>query len=134
MVRPDDATIVLDAGTVIRLARGDARLRAALRKAHHLGTDVAVPMIVISETVRGNGPHDAAVNLVLARFGPHRPLDEDTARLAGALLGASKSNHTADALVAAEALRRSPSTLITSDPTDMRLLLTGHPGVSIEAI
>ncbi len=91
-------------------------------------------MIVISETVRGSGPRDAAVNLVLARFGPHRALDEATARLAGELLGVSRSNHTADALVAAEALRRSPSTLITGDPTAMRLLLTGHPGVSIEAI
>ncbi len=91
-------------------------------------------MIVISETVRGNGPRDAAVNLVLARFGPQRPLDENTARLAGALLGAAKSNHTLDALVAAEALRVSPSTLITSDPDDMRVLLAGHPGVNIEAI
>lgn len=91
-------------------------------------------MIVISETVRGNGPRDAAVNLVLARFGPHRPLDEETARLAGSLLGAARSNRTADALVAAEALRRTPSTLITSDPTDMRSLLTGHPGVNIESI
>ena len=134
MVRPDDATIVLDSGAVIGLARGDARLRAALNKAHHLGTEVAVPMIVISETVRGNGPRDAAVNLVLARFGPHRPLDEETARLAGSLLGAARSNHTADALVAAEALRRTPSTLITSDPTDMRSLLTGHPGVNVESI
>lgn len=134
MVRPDDATIVLDSGAVIGLARGHARLRAALGKAHLLGTEVAVPMIVISETVRGNGPRDAAVNLVLARFGPQRPLDENTARLAGALLGAAKSNHTLDALVAAEALRVSPSTLITSDPDDMRVLLAGHPGVNIEAI
>ncbi len=134
MVRPDDATIVLDSGAVIGLACGNSRLRAAVARAHQLGTEVAIPTIVISETVRGNGPRDAAVNLVLATFGPHRPLDEHTARLAGALLGASKSTHTADALVAAEAVRRSPSTLITSDPTDMRVLLSGQLGVSIEAI
>ena len=134
MVRPDDATIVLDSGAVIGLARGDTRLRAALGKAHLRGTEVAIPMIVISETTRGNGPRDAAVNLVLARFGPQRPLDEPTARLAGTLLGAARSSHTIDALVAAEALRATPSTLITSDPDDMRLLLASHPGVSIEAI
>lgn len=93
-----------------------------------------MPMVVLAETVRGSGPRDAAVNLTLNQFAPHRPLDEPTARVAGALLAAAGSNSTVDALVAAEALRRAPATLITSDPDDLRTLLAGHRGVVVEPI
>ena len=134
MVRRGDETIVLDSGAVIGLARGDFRLRAFVSKARRGGADVVVPMVVLAETVRGAGPRDAAVNLTLGQFAPHPLLDEPIARLAGALLGAARSNSTIDALVAAEAVNRTPSLLVTSDVDDMALLLNSHPGVSLERI
>ncbi len=134
MVRRSDAAIVLDAGAVIGLARGNTALRAMVTKAHLAGNEIIVPMVVLAETVRGNGPRDAAVNLTLAQLTPHPPLDEPTARLAGSLLGAAGSSATIDALVAAEALRRAPSLLFTGDPDDLRALLDGQQGVSIERV
>lgn len=91
-------------------------------------------MVVLAETVRGAGPRDAPVNMTLAQFEPHPLLDEPTARLAGELLSAARSNSTIDALVAAEAINRSPSLLVTGDVDDMGTLLDGHPGVSVERI
>ena len=134
MVRHSDAAIVLDAGAVIGLARGNAALRALVVTAHRAGNEIIVPMVVLAQTVRGEGPRDAAVNLTLAQFAPHPPLDEPTACLAGSLLGAARSNSTIDALVAAEALRRAPSLVLTGDPDDLGALLAGQRGVSIERI
>ena len=95
---------------------------------------VRVPTVVVAETVRGNGPRDAPVNLVLAQSEPRYPLTEDIARTAGQLLGAARSAATVDALIVAEALDCTPSMIWTSDPTDLRQLLGDHRGVSIEAI
>ena len=91
-------------------------------------------MVVLAETVRGDGPRDAAINLTVAQFAPHRSLDESTARLAGALLGAANSNATIDAIVAAEAILRQPAALLTGDPVDLARLLDGHAGVELERI
>ena len=134
MVRPGDTTIVLDAGAVLGLARGNPALRAFVSKADARGDRVVVPMVVLAETVRGTGPRDAPVNMTLAHFEPRPPLVEQTARLAGALLGAARSNATIDALVVAEAISLQPSLLVTGDIDDLALLLDSHPGVSLERI
>jgi predicted nucleic acid-binding protein len=96
--------------------------------------DIRVPVVVVAETVRGNGPRDAPVNLVLAQTEPRYPLTEQIARQAGNLLGAARSSATIDALIVAEALDCAPSMIWTSDPTDLRLLLDDHPGVTVEPI
>ncbi len=90
--------------------------------------------MVVAETVRGNGPRDAPVNLVLAQTAPQHPLTEGTARTAGQLLGAARSSSTVDALVVAEALDCAPAIIWTSDPDDLRALLGTHRGVTIEPI
>ena len=91
-------------------------------------------MVVVSETVRGNGPRDAPVNLVLAQTAPQHPLDEMIARAAGRLLGNARSAATIDALVVAEAIDCGPAVIFTSDSGDLRQLLDDHPGVTIEQI
>ncbi|HEY7627840.1 MAG TPA: hypothetical protein VH761_12260 [Ilumatobacteraceae bacterium] len=90
-------------------------------------------MVVVAGTVRGNGPRDAPVNLVLAQTAPQRPLTERIARLAGELLGAA-SSATIDALVVAEAIECAPSLILTSDPGDLAALLGNRPGVLVEAV
>jgi hypothetical protein len=91
-------------------------------------------MVVVAETVRGNGPRDAPVNLVLAQTAPQQPLIEPIARTAGELLGAARSSATIDALVVAEALDCAPALILTSDPADLRNLLGDHRGVVVEPI
>lgn len=127
-------TVVADSGAVIGLGRNDHALRARFRAAQQIGMDIRVPVVVVAETVRGNGPRDAPVNLVLAQTEPRYPLTEDIARKAGQLLGAARSAATIDALIVAEALDCTPSMIWTSDPNDLRQLLGDHRGVSIEAI
>ncbi len=96
--------------------------------------NLRVPMVVVAETVRGNGPRDAPVNLVLAQTSPQHPLTEEIARSAGQLLGAARSSSTVDALVVAEAIDCAPAIILTSDPTDLRQLLGDHHGVTVEPI
>jgi hypothetical protein len=91
-------------------------------------------MVIVAETVRGSGPRDALVNLVLAQTAPQHPLTDAIARAAGRLLGTARSSSTIDALVVAEALDCAPSMILTSDPTDLRQLLADRRGVTIESI
>ncbi len=91
-------------------------------------------MVVVAETVRGNGPRDATVNLVLAQTAPQHPLTERLARAAGQLLGVSQSSSTIDALIVAEAIDCVPAVILTSDPNDIRQLLGSQGGVTIEAV
>lgn len=129
-----ERTIVLDAGAVIGLARNNKAARARFRYAQRIGMNIQVPMVVVAETVRGNGPRDAPVNLVLAQTSPQHPLTEAIARSAGQLLGTARSSSTVDALVVAEALDCAPAMIWTSDPTDLRQLLGDRHGVTIEQI
>jgi hypothetical protein len=91
-------------------------------------------MVVVAETVRGTGPRDAPVNLVLAQTAPQHPLTDAIARTAGQLLAAARSSSTIDALVVAEALDCAPSVILTSDPADLQQLLAHHRRVIIESI
>ena len=116
---------------MIGLARFDRSLRSRIDRIRRTDADIVVPMVVIAETVRGNGPRDARMNLVLAGLSPSRPLDEPTARLAGHLLATTGGANTVDALVAAEAIRRAPSVVLTADPADLRQLLADHPDVIV---
>ena len=130
----DEHTIVLDAGAVIGLSRNDHRLRRIFKAAQKAGVEVRVPIVVVAETVRGNGPRDATVNLVLAQTAPQHPLTERLARVAGVLLGDSGSSSTIDALVVADALDCTPAIIWTSDVIDLRQLLGRHRGVTVEPI
>jgi hypothetical protein len=109
-------------------------LRAFFTLAERKGAEIRVPMVVVAETVRGNGPRDAPVNLVLAQTAPQQPLVESIARTAGELLGAARLSSTIDALVVAEALDCAPAIILTSDLADVTRLLGDRRGVTVEPI
>jgi predicted nucleic acid-binding protein len=109
-------------------------LRERLRAARLAGAEIQVPVVVVAETTRGNGPRDAAVNHVIARCEPALPLDVPTARVAGQLLGEAESSCTVDSIVVAEALAHTPSIILTSDPGDIARLLGTRDGVIISSI
>jgi predicted nucleic acid-binding protein len=120
--------LILDSGALIAWARGDARARALLTRALEVGLDVRIPVAVLAETLRG-GPRDAPVHRVRNAVDVF-PTDEQTARLAGALLGRTGGTNTVDALVAAEAVI-APADVLTSDADDLRALLPAHPSASV---
>jgi len=96
------------------------------------GVDIIVPPAVVTQTIRG-GAGDAAANRLLKTvFVPF--VGERLARTAGRLLGTSGLADAADAQVVAEALRRTPSTIVTSDPDDIRRLAEGLAGIRVFAI
>lgn len=120
--------LVLDSGAVIGWARGDARPRAFLARALELEAEVRIPVAVLAETLRG-GPRDAPI-LRIRNAVDVFPAGEDTARLAGSLLGRTGGSNTVDALVAAEAVAAGGDVL-TGDAGDLTALLSRHKEVSI---
>ena len=124
--------LILDAGAVIALGKGDSRLRARLRAASRDRAEVIVPPIVVTQTVRGS-PRDAPLNQLLKTVRVPA-VDLALARLAGHLLGVTGHDDAADAQIAAEAVRQAPCVILTSDPGDMSLLLSSREGVRISTI
>ena len=115
------AGIVLDAGALIALDRGDKRMIALLQQALAQGRTFRVPAGVVGQAWR-NG----RVQATLARFLRSEevqiiPLDEQLARSCGELCGATNSQDVIDASVVILAReRRDP--IITGDPNDLRRL------------
>lgn len=124
--------LILDSGAVIGWSRGDARTRAVLRQALERHLELRVPVVVLAETLRGD-PRDAPVNRVLKAVGT-APTTPATGRDAGQLLGRTGGSNAADALVAAEALAIPGSTILTSDPEDLRALLAHQPEIEVRAV
>jgi predicted nucleic acid-binding protein len=127
---PPPQRLILDSGAVIALSRNDGRARAALAAAWEAGIEVSIPAVVVTETVRGSAK-DAPVNRVIKAVGEVTIVEERTARSAGALLGATRSSSTVDAVVVASAIELGGGVVLTGDPDDLGPLAAGHPEVVI---
>lgn len=130
---PAPQRLILDSGAVIALSRNDQRARATLAAAWEAGVEVAIPSVVIAETVRGSAK-DASVNRVIKSVGEVTSADEDTGRVAGALLGAACSTSTVDALVVAPAIELGGGVVLTGDPDDLEPLANSHAEVVIRSL
>jgi predicted nucleic acid-binding protein len=124
---PTAAGIVLDAGALIALDRGEKRMIALLRRALAQGRAFRVPAGVVGQAWR-----DGRVQVTLARFLRSEeveivPLDEHLARSCGELCGAVNSADVIDASVVILARERR-DLIVTSDPNDLRRL---DPGARI---
>ncbi len=119
--------IVLDAGALIALDRGDKRMIALLQRALTQGRAFRVPVGVVGQVWR-----DGRVQVTLSRFLRSNgveviPLDEQLARSCGELCAAANSRDIVDASVVILAReRRDP--IVTSVPDDLRRL---DPGAQI---
>jgi hypothetical protein len=115
------AGIVLDAGALIALDRGDKRMIALLHRALTQGRVFRVPAGVVGQAWR-----DGRIQATLARFLRSKEveiiaLDGQLARSCGELCGAADSSDIIDASVVILAReRRDP--IVTSDPNDLRRL------------
>lgn len=111
-------------------AAGDQIVRARIAAAMKDGDTVILPSIVIAETTRG-GPGDARLNQVIKQSSEVVGLDEPTARRAGHLLAAARSDATIDAVIVATAERQGGGLVMTSDRTDMPGLAANATGVRL---
>lgn len=117
------AGIVLDAGALIALERGDKRMIALLRRALAQGRAFRVPAGVVGQVWR-----DGRTQATLARFLRSEqveivPLDEHLARSCGELCGSVNSADVIDASVVILA-RVWRALIVTSDPSDLQRLDT----------
>jgi predicted nucleic acid-binding protein len=125
--------LILDSGAVIGLARNDLRARAALTAAWEARAEVSIPSVVVAETVRGSAK-DAPVNRVIKAVGKVISADESTGRVAGALLGAARSDSTVDAVVVASSIGVGGGVILTGDPDDLEALASGRPEVIVRLL
>lgn len=130
---PPARRLILDSGAVIALSRDDVRARAALAAAWEVGAEVAVPAVVLAETVRG-GARDAPVHRVLKAVGAVIPADDGVGRAAGGLLGDAGSDSTVDALVVASALAAGGGVILTGDAGDLAVLASGRREVVVQPL
>src|SRR5271165_1745805 len=115
------AGLVLDAGALIALDRGDKRMIALLDRALVQGRAFRVPTGVVGQAWR-----DGRVQVTLARFLRSEeveivPLDEQLARSCGELCGAASASDIIDASVVIVARERQ-DLIVTSDAGDLRRL------------
>jgi hypothetical protein len=112
------AGLTVDAGGLLALERGDARVRALLRRARDADLPIAVPAGVVAQAWRG-GPRQSRVARLLADPAACVPaLDELTARAVGLLCGLSGHSDVVDVHVALYA-RQERHAVITSDVRDL---------------
>ena len=117
-------TLVLDAGALIALDRGDDRTWAALRAATWRAQTVQVPVGALAQAWRG-GPHQARLARALKEC-DEIPLSGRTARQIGELCGQTRTNDVVDASVAitaARAARHGAVDVLTADRADIVSLL-----------
>jgi hypothetical protein len=119
-------SLVLDAGALLAIDRRDRRVGAMLRIAQQARIPVRTSPAAVAQVWR-HGARQVQLARVLAGVAVP-PLDLDTGKRLGALLGATGSRDVVDAHVAS--LASAGDRVLTSDPDDLRKLLDA---LSVEA-
>ena len=111
--------LILDAGALVAVDRGDRAMIARLRAAQQHGLELRSNAMVIAQVWRD--PHGRQAELArLLRAVDLRAIDQRTGRDAGVLLGAA---NVGDAIDATVVLLAAPGDrILTSDPADLTRL------------
>jgi hypothetical protein len=123
-------TLVLDAGALIALERGDRSMWTRLKAAQLAGSVPVSHGGVVGQAWRGGGAKQALLSKALAGVSV-APLDETAGRDAGKLLSRSRQNDVIDAALVLLAM--DGDRIITSDPDDISVLAT-NSGRHVEII
>lgn len=121
--------VILDAEGLARSSRNDRDVGERLAAARDNGQRVLLPAIVVAEVITGRAT-DAAVDRVMKRLATE-PISSDLAAPPGVLRERAEATRrkkralTVDAIVAAVAISRAPSVVLTGDPDHLRLLTEG---------
>jgi hypothetical protein len=125
----DRLRLILDSGAVLAESQGKLKIRALIRAALDDNAILIVPAIVVTETFRGES-QDVLLNRLFKNVVVDTA-DYELAKVAGRLLAVTGTANAADAQVVANALRRAPCTILTSDEQDISLLVGGRSSISI---
>ncbi|MGE3618926.1 MAG: PIN domain-containing protein [Acidimicrobiia bacterium] len=122
--------MTLDAGPLIALDRDDRRTVVLLARAAEAGDRVVIPGSALAQAVRDPARQVRLARLLRQPATSVEPLDRVDATGVGRLLVASGTADIADAHVVICA-RRSGTTVVTSDPGDLRHLDPSLPITSV---
>jgi predicted nucleic acid-binding protein len=111
--------LVLDAGALIALERGDREIVAILWGAIAMAFQVVIPATALAQVWRG-GPRSASLAR-LVHAGEVDPLTEERAKEVGLRLGLRNASDVSDAHVACCASEHRAA-VATSDPDDIQAL------------
>ncbi len=114
-------SLVLDAGALIAIERGDRDTAAVIEVARQESRAVIVPAGVVGQAWRGGGRQARLARLLNARDVLVEPLTDAGARAAGVLCGTAGTTDVVDATVVLIA-RRFHATVISSDRDDLEVL------------
>jgi predicted nucleic acid-binding protein len=114
--------VVLDAGALIAIDRGDRKVAALLELARRAGSDIVTSAPIIGQVWR-DGARQAVLVRALRMVDVHDTTSQD-AQTAGQLMGRINASDVVDALVSL--LVRSGDQILTSDPDDIEKLLSGR--------
>lgn len=114
-------SLVLDAGALIAVERGDRDTAAVIEVARQEDRLVIVPAGVVGQGWRGGGRQVRLGRLLNARDVLVEPLTDAGARAAGVLCGTAGTTDVIDASVVLTA-RRYDATVISSDRSDLEIL------------
>jgi len=112
-------TLVLDAGALVAIERGDRDLIARLKKQYQLGRPPLTHGGVVGQVWRGGAGRQALLARALAAV-TVVPLDDELGRRAGVLLGQAGTSDVIDAAVVLLAV--DDDVIVTSDPGDLAIL------------
>ncbi|MGH9078821.1 MAG: PIN domain-containing protein [Acidimicrobiales bacterium] len=114
-------SLVLDAGALIAVERGERDTAAVIEVARQESRAVVVPAGVVGQVWRGGARQVRLARLLNARDVVVEPLTDAGARAAGVLCGAAGTTDVIDASVVVLARRRG-ATVISSDRADLEVL------------
>jgi predicted nucleic acid-binding protein len=114
------SAVVLDAGALVAVDRGDRAVVLLLRRAASRGDTLRTTGVVVAQAWRDPRGRQAELARLL-RAVDVRPVDEQMGRAAGALLGRSGTSDAVDATVALVA--EDGDRILTSDPRDIERLV-----------
>jgi hypothetical protein len=130
-VGPSTATtaLVLDAGALRAIEKGDRKVLALCKIAALDGASVVVPTGVIGQVWRDGARQAKIARLIEANGTLVEPLDLGVAKLAGAVCGHAGTTDVVDATVVIAA-RQHRALIVSSDRSDLHRL---DPGIQIFA-
>ncbi|MEX2228154.1 MAG: hypothetical protein WEB13_00815 [Dehalococcoidia bacterium] len=111
--------LVLDAGALIAVDRGDRQVMARLAVAARNGIDRRTSAIVVAEVWRDPGGRQAQLGRLLLTV-EVRDVDEQLGRAAGILVGRANTDDPIDATVVL--IAEDGDTVLTTDPSDLERL------------
>jgi hypothetical protein len=120
------SALVLDAGALVAVDRGDRAMLARLRAAERGGIELRSNGAVVAQVWRDPGGRQATLARLL-RAVDVRPIDLRLGQEAGVLVGRARCGDAVDGTVVAMATPG--DRIVTSDPEDIRALVaaSGRP-------